>query len=42
MMPERRLQVRLKELHSDLKDDLKERLVRMEANVSQIKARIGL
>ena len=30
------------ELHSDLKDDLKERLVRMEADVSQIKARIGL
>ena len=32
----------VKELHSDLKDDLKERLVRMEADVSQIKARIGL
>ena len=29
-------------LHSDLKDDLKERLVRIEADVSQIKARIGL
>ena len=32
----------VKELHSDLKDDLKERLVRMEADISQIKARIGL
>lgn len=32
----------VKELRSDLKDDLKERLVRMEADVSQIKARIGL
>lgn len=32
----------VKELHSDLQDDLKERLVRMEADVSQIKARIGL
>jgi chromosome segregation ATPase len=32
----------VKELHSDLKDDLRERLVRMEADVSQIKARIGL
>ena len=32
----------VRELHSDLKDDLKERLVRMEADVSQIKARIGL
>jgi acylphosphatase len=32
----------VKDLHSDLKDDLKERLVRMEADVSQIKARIGL
>lgn len=31
----------VKELRSDLKDDLKERLVRMEADVSQIKARIG-
>jgi acylphosphatase len=29
-------------LHSDLRDDLKERLVRMEADISQIKARIGL
>lgn len=32
----------VKELHTDLRDDLKERLVRMEADVSQIKARIGL
>ena len=32
----------VKELHSDLKDDPKERLVRMEADISQIKARIGL
>jgi len=32
----------VKELRSDLKDDLKERLTRMEADVSQIKARIGL
>jgi acylphosphatase/uncharacterized protein YoxC len=32
----------VKELHSDLKDDLKERLVRMQADISQIKARIGL
>ena len=32
----------VKELHSDLKDDLKERLVRMEADVSQIKTKIGL
>ena len=32
----------VKELHSDLRDDLKERLVRIEADVSLIKARIGL
>lgn len=32
----------VRDLHSDLKDDLKERLVRIEADVSQIKARIGL
>lgn len=32
----------VKELRLDLKDDLKERLTRMEADVSQIKARIGL
>lgn len=28
--------------HSELRDDLKERLVRMEVDVSQIKARVGL
>jgi acylphosphatase/predicted nucleic acid-binding Zn-ribbon protein len=32
----------VKELHSDLRDDLKERLVRIEADVSLIKAKIGL
>lgn len=32
----------IRELRSELRDDLKERLVRMEADVSQIKARIGL
>ena len=42
MMPEKEIAGEVKELHSDLKDDLKERLVRMEADVSQIKARIGL
>lgn len=31
-----------KELRSDLRDDLRERMIRMEADVSQIKARIGL
>jgi acylphosphatase len=32
----------VKELRSDLRDDLKERLVRMEADISQIKAKNGL
>ncbi|OPY48841.1 MAG: Acylphosphatase [Methanosaeta sp. PtaU1.Bin112] len=32
----------VKELRSDLKDDLKERLVRMDADISQIKAKCGL
>jgi len=31
-----------KELRSDLRDDLRERMIRMEADVSQIKAKIGL
>jgi len=32
----------VKELRSDLRDDLKERLIRMEADISQIKAKGGL
>jgi len=32
----------IKELRSDLRDDLKERLIRMEADISQIKAKSGL
>jgi acylphosphatase/archaellum component FlaC len=32
----------VKELRCDLRDDLKERLIRMEADVSQIKAKCGL
>lgn len=32
----------VKELRSDLRDDLKERLIRMEADISQIKAKNGL
>jgi acylphosphatase/uncharacterized coiled-coil DUF342 family protein len=32
----------VKELRSDLRDDLKERLIRMEADISQIKAKSGL
>jgi acylphosphatase/uncharacterized protein YoxC len=32
----------VKELRSDLKDDLKERLVRMDADISQIKAKCNL
>jgi acylphosphatase len=32
----------VKELRSDLKDNLKERFVRMESDISQIKAKIGL
>lgn len=32
----------IRELRCEMRDDLKERLVRMEADVSQIKARIGL
>jgi acylphosphatase len=31
----------VKELRSDLRDDLKERLIRMEADISQIKAKSG-
>jgi len=34
--------VEVRELRIDLRDDLKERLVKMEADVSQIKAKIGL
>jgi acylphosphatase/archaellum component FlaC len=32
----------VKELRSDLRDDLKERLIRMEADISEIKAKSGL
>jgi archaellum component FlaC len=32
----------VKELRSDLRDDLKERLIRMDADISQIKAKCGL
>ena len=32
----------VKELRSDLRDDMKERLIRMEADISQIKAKNGL
>ncbi len=32
----------VKDLRSDLRDDLKERLIRMEADISQIKAKSGL
>ncbi|MCK9564826.1 MAG: acylphosphatase [Methanothrix sp.] len=32
----------VKELHSDLRDDLKERMIRMEADISQMKAKSGL
>jgi acylphosphatase/uncharacterized protein YoxC len=32
----------VKELRSDLRDDLKERLIRMEADISQVKAKCGL
>jgi acylphosphatase/uncharacterized protein YoxC len=32
----------VKELRSDLRDDLKERMIRMEADISQIKAKSGL
>ena len=33
---------KVKELRCDLRDDLKERLIRMEADISQIKAKNGL
>ena len=32
----------IEDIHSDLRDDLKERLVKIEADVSQIKAKTGI
>ena len=34
--------IEVKELRCDLRDDLKERLIRMEADISQVKAKCGL